>query len=150
MADGRPIKQVKFQKHQKAHLHPLRDVCVKHEEIHARVTEFCSGNEMRTSGRGTDGRPDIRGDANTPRPHFVGRGIKTPKGTSTPPKGCVSKIKEIHARVTEFCYGNEMRTSGRGTDVRRDGHPRRRQYLPPPLRRAGEKNASSLNCKITS
>ena len=29
MADGRPIKQVKFQKTQKAHLHPLRDVCVK-------------------------------------------------------------------------------------------------------------------------
>ena len=29
MADGRPIKQVKFQKPQKAHLHPLRDVCVK-------------------------------------------------------------------------------------------------------------------------
>ena len=29
MADGRPIKQVKFQNPQKAHLHPLRDVCVK-------------------------------------------------------------------------------------------------------------------------
>ena len=43
------------------------------------------------------------------------------------------KVKEIHARVTEFCSGNEMRTSGRGTD----GHPRRRQYPPPPLRRAG-------------
>ena len=54
-------------------------MCVSEiEEIHARVTEFCSGNEMRTSGR-TDGRPDrqdIRGDANTPRPHFVGQGIK--------------------------------------------------------------------------
>ena len=64
-------------------------MCVsKMKEIHARVTEFCSGNEMQTSGRGTDGRTggqtagrtdgrtDIRGDANTPRPHFVGRGIK--------------------------------------------------------------------------
>ena len=31
MADGRPIKyrQVNFQKLDKAHLHPLRDVCVK-------------------------------------------------------------------------------------------------------------------------
>ena len=29
----------------------------------------------RTDGR-TAGRTDIRGDANTPRPHFVGRGIK--------------------------------------------------------------------------
>ena len=45
-------------------------MCVsKIKEIHARVTEFCSGNEMRTSGRGTD----IRGDANTPSPD---RGIK--------------------------------------------------------------------------
>ena len=72
---------------------------------------------------------------------------------------CVSKMKEIHARVTEFCSGNEMRTSGRGTDGqtdgltdgrtdgrtdgqtdgRTDGHPRRRQYPPPPLRRAGNK-----------
>ena len=33
--------------------------------------------KMRTSGRGTDDRTDIRGDANTPRPLFVGRGIKS-------------------------------------------------------------------------
>ena len=26
------------------------------KEIHARVRKFCSGNEMRTSGRRTDGR----------------------------------------------------------------------------------------------
>ena len=73
MADGRSIKQVKFQKPQKTHVSKIK-------EIHAQVTEFCSGNKMRTSGRGTDRRPDgrtdIRGDANTPRPHFVGRGIK--------------------------------------------------------------------------
>ena len=47
----------------------------------------------------------------------------------------VSKIKEIHARVTEFCSGNEMLTSGRGTD----GHHRRRQHPSPPLRRTGYK-----------
>ena len=50
----------------------------------------------------------------------------------------MSKIIEIHARVTEFCSGNEMQTSGRGTD----GHPRRRHYPPPPLRRVGDKKAS--------
>ena len=61
----------------------------KIKEIHARVTEFCSGNEMRTSGRGMDGRTDGRtdiGDANTPRHHFVGRVIKiqyTPTTTPT-------------------------------------------------------------------
>ena len=55
-------------------------MCVsKIKEIQARVTEFCSRNEMRTSGRRTDGRTDIRGNANTPRPHFVGRGIKNRK-----------------------------------------------------------------------
>ena len=58
-------------------------MCVsKTIKIHARVTEFCFGNEMQTLGRGTDGRPDgrrtdIRGDANTPRPHFVEQGIKS-------------------------------------------------------------------------
>ena len=67
MDDDRQIKQVKFQKPQKAHLHPLRDVCVK-KEIHARVTEFCSGNEMQTSGRGTDGRTDGRTSEATPIP----------------------------------------------------------------------------------
>ena len=41
---------------------------------------------MRTSGRGTDGRTDIRGDANTPRPHFVGRGIKS-NGLRMEPQG---------------------------------------------------------------
>ena len=77
MADGRPIRQVKFQKPQKAHLHPLTDVCVsKIKEIHARVTEFCSGNEMRTSGRVTDGHPRRRQSS---RPHFVGRGNKNNK-----------------------------------------------------------------------
>ena len=43
-------------------------------KIHARVIEFCSGNKMQISGRGTAGQPDIGGDANTP--HFVGQEIK--------------------------------------------------------------------------
>ena len=73
MADGRPIKWVQFQKTQKAHLHPLRNVCVKIKEIHARDL---LRKQMQKSGRGTDSRTDIRGDANTPRPHFVGRGYK--------------------------------------------------------------------------
>ena len=42
---------------------------------------------------------------------------------------------EIHARVTEFCSGNENADAGRT-----DGYPRRRPYPPPPLRRAGDKN----------
>ena len=41
---------------------------------------------------------------------------KNPEVASTPRD--VSKIKEIHARVTKFCSGNEMRTSGRGSDGR--------------------------------
>ena len=53
---------------------------------------------------------------------------------------CVSKIvleivSEIHARVSELCSGNKNAGAGRT-----DGHPRRRQYTPPPLRRAGDKN----------
>ena len=46
--------------------------------------------------------------------------FKNPKGTSTLPKGCVLKIKEIHARVTEFCSENEMRMQDRRTDIRGD------------------------------
>ena len=49
---------------------------------------------------------------------------------------CVLKIKAIHARVTEFCSGNENADAGR-----RDGHPRRRHYLTPPLRWAGDKKS---------
>ena len=47
---------------------------------------------------------------------------------------CVSKIKEIHAWVTEFCSGNEMQTSGRGTYF----------YPPPNEVGAGDKNRSNV------
>ena len=58
---------------------------------------------------------------------------------------CVSKIKEIHARVTELCSGNEMRTSGRGPDGRPDGRTFEATPIPPPpLRRAGDKNSWNI------
>ena len=53
---------------------------------------------------------------------------------------CVSKIKEIHARVTKFCSGNEMRTSGRGTD----GRPDRRTS------EAGDKNDTKVSRTVIS
>ena len=66
---------------------------------------------------------------------------KNPKGTSTPPKGCVcQKLKKsMHglpssAPETKCGHPDAGRTGGRT-----DGHPRRRQYPPPPLRRAGDK-----------
>ena len=50
---------------------------------------------------------------------------------------CVSKIKEIHARVTEFCSGNEMR--------HRDGRTSEAMALPsPPLRWAGYKKGFKI------
>ena len=54
MADGLPFKWVKLQKPQKAHLHPLRDVCVQNQ----RNPEICSRNEMLT-----DRQTDIRAAA---------------------------------------------------------------------------------------
>ena len=45
----------------------------KIKEINPRVTEFCSENEMRSSGQEMDGHPRRR---QYPRPHFVGREIK--------------------------------------------------------------------------
>ena len=42
MADGRAVKQVKFHKPHKAHLHSLRDVCVEYEIN----SDICSGNEV--------------------------------------------------------------------------------------------------------
>ena len=61
MAYGRPIKQVKFKKPQKAHLHPLRDVRVKKlkKSMHrlpssAPETKCGHPDAGRTAGR-TDG-----------------------------------------------------------------------------------------------
>ena len=70
MADGRPIKQVKFQKPQKAQLHPLRDVCQK---LKKSMHVLPSSAPETKCGRGTDGHPRRR---HPPPPHFVGRGIK--------------------------------------------------------------------------
>ena len=79
-------------------------MCVsKIKEIHARVTEFCSGNEMRT---------DIRGDANTPRPHFVRRGIKTRTKTESIAPSVSPKVKAgtnkvlLTKIVTDFASRN--------------------------------------------
>ena len=48
MADGRPIKQVKFQKTQKAHLHPLSDACVKNKR------DPCTGYRVLLRKRNAD------------------------------------------------------------------------------------------------
>ena len=86
MADGRPIKQVKFQKTQKAHLHPPKGcVCQKLKKsmqgLPSSAPETKCGH--LDAGR-TDGQPDGRTDGRTseakpipPAPHFVRRGIKT-------------------------------------------------------------------------
>ena len=61
------FKYVKVQKPQKAHLHPLRFVCVQYEK-----------DMLWKKSRQTGGRPGILGDrdANTSRSNFVSRGIQ--------------------------------------------------------------------------
>ena len=55
------------------------------------------------------------------------------------PKGCASKIKEIHPWVSEVCSGNEMRTDRRGLDIRGDANT-----PPHQPRRAGDKNDTKI------
>ena len=63
-------QKVKFHKPQKAHLHPVREVCVQNPPM-----GFRDLHQKPNADRHTD----IRGDAITPRPNFVGRGIKREK-----------------------------------------------------------------------
>ena len=66
--------EVKGHSPQKAHLHPLRDVCVQYENntasalrnIRSTVSNISSGNEAQTHAR--------HGDDNIPRPYLVGGG----------------------------------------------------------------------------
>ena len=76
MADGRPIKQVKLKKTQKAHLHPLTVKNLRNPCTGYRVLLRKRNADIRMRAGWTDGRTDIRDDANTPRPQFVGWGIK--------------------------------------------------------------------------
>ena len=74
----------------------------------------------------------------------IGKISKNPKGTSTPPKGCVcKKLEKSRLGLQSSAPETKMRTPDGRTDGRTDGHPRRRQYPPPPLRRAGDKNMVS-------
>ena len=68
MADGWAFKLLKVHKAPKAHLNPLRDVCVQYERVRKQNAD------RRAVGR--MGWTNIRGDTKTPHPHFVGRGIK--------------------------------------------------------------------------
>ena len=53
-------------------------------------------------------------------------------------------------KLKKSMHGLQVLLQKRNADIRtRDGHPRRRQYPPPPLRRAGDKNWRTfiLNCQ---
>ena len=65
MTNGRQVGQIS-----QTHLHSLKDVCLQNKRNPS------SGFQDLLRKRSVDIQPDIRGDAITPRPRFVGRGIK--------------------------------------------------------------------------
>ena len=75
MANGRPFRNVKVIKPQKAHLHTLRDVCVPDEINPSPVFQRSALETKRglTDGR-TDGRTSEATQYPPPPPKFVGRG----------------------------------------------------------------------------